>query len=218
MARQFKIPGKPEKTNPNYAEAIAKFWMSIAAILVALNLFFVLTLMQMAPRLTIIAQVLTSPMNSNQFIQAEPFNADISDKNLIEEMMIRYYLTNRYFMVPDEEEMRNRWSGFGVVGQLSTPQVYEAFYSGLGELPEKIRTLELTQNIDIRRVERHNDTWTVEFDIYRLMGGVASKQTRVAVLESANAPHLGWYRTDFSNPYGFFIYSYTDAEKKQGAL
>ena len=81
--KPIKIPGNPDKSNPNYAEAIAKFWMVIASVLIALNLFFVLTLMQMAHKLTIIAQVLTSPMNSYQFIQAEPFSADISDKNLI---------------------------------------------------------------------------------------------------------------------------------------
>lgn len=212
--KTIKIPGKPDKSNPNYAEAIAKFWMIIASVLIGLNLFFVLTLMQMAPKLTIIAQVLTSPMNSSQFIQAEPFSADISDKNLIEEMLIRSYITNRYFIVPDEEEMKFRWSGFGVVGQMSTPNVYEAFYKSLGELPENVRTLEFTQNADIRRVERHNDTWTVEFDVYRLMGGVATKQTKVAVLESARAPQMGWYRTDFSNPYGFFIYSYNEGVKK----
>lgn len=213
VLKTIKIPGKPDKSNPNYAEAIAKFWMVVASVLIGLNLFFVLTLMQMAPKLTIIAQVLTSPMNSSQFIQAEPFRADISDKNLIEEMLIRNYITNRYFFVPDEEEMKFRWSGFGVIGQMSTPQVYEAFYNSLGEMPEKVRSLEYTQNVNIKRVERHNDTWTVEFDVYRLMGGVAAKQTKVAVLESANAPHLGWYRTDFSNPYGFFIYSYNEGEK-----
>lgn len=216
LNKKFKIPGKPRVSDPNYAEALAKFWMIVASLLIALNLFFILTLVQMAPRLKIIAQVLTSPMNSLQFIQAEPFDSDISDKNLIEQMLIRTYLTNRYIFFPDEEDMMYRWGPYGIIANLSAPAVYEAFYKGLGEEKLKnLRQLEYTQYIDITRIQRLNDTWTVEFDIYKLINGSTSKTTRVAVLESAYHPAFKMFRTDYSNPYGFYISSYTDAEKKQ---
>lgn len=212
-----KMPIKPDKSHPNYAEALAKFWMMIAAVLIALNLFFILTLVQMAPQLKIVAQILTSPMNSNQFIQTEPFESEISDKNLIEQMLVRNYLIHRYAIFADEEEMNFQWGPFGNVAQLSTPAVYGAFYNGLGELREKIKQLGFTQNIDITKIERHDDIWTVEFDIYKMAGGVTQKRTKVAVLETAENPARRSYRTDFSNPYGFFILNYTDAEKKQGS-
>lgn len=217
MAISFpsKIPGKPSKSNPNYAEALAKFWMIVASVLIALNLFFILTLVQMAPQLKIIAQVLTSPMNSNQFIQAEPFESDISDKNLIEQMLVRTYVTHRYTIFADEEEMKFQWGPYGIVGQLSIPNIYDTFYATLGEMPQKIRQLDFTQNVDITNVTRHNDIWTVEFDIYRMVEGVVQKRTKVAVLETTESKLERFYRTDFSNPYGFYILNYTDAEKKQ---
>lgn len=219
MALQFpsKIPGKPSKSNPNYAEALAKFWMIIATVLIATNLFFILTLMQMAPELKIISQVLTEPMNSNQFIQAEPFESDISDKNLIEQMMVRRYITNRYTMYPDEEEMNFEWGPFGLISQLSIGRVYNAFYESLGELPQQIRQMGFTQGVDIRQINRHNDIWTVEFDIYRMAEGVIQRRAKVAVLKVGEHPVFRFYRTDFSNPYGFHVITYTDAEKKQGS-
>lgn len=212
-----KIPGKPTKSSPNYAEALAKFWMIVAAVLIAMNLFFILTLVQMAPQLKIIAQVLTEPMNSTQFIQAEPFESDISDKNLIEQMMVRRYITARYTMYPDEEEMKFEWGPFGLISNLSIGRVYNAFYASLGELPQKIRQMGFTQGVDIRRISRHNDIWTVEFDILRMAEGIIQKQTKVAVLKVGEHPVFRFFRTDFSNPYGFHVITYTDAEKKQGS-
>ncbi len=215
------VPKKMKKSNPNYAEFMAKFWMSIAGILIAINLFFILTLMQMAPQLKIIAQVLTTPMNSTQFIQTDPLSDDIrnqnftklTDKNLIEEMFVRYYLTQRYMIVNDEADMLQHWSAGGPVAILSTPDVYYKFYTGLGELPEKIRELPYTQNIDILSISRLNNTWTVEFDIYRLNGTIVTKKTQVARLTTAEAPYLRFFRTTSANLYGFVVVEFEDSAK-----
>ncbi|MGN1063726.1 MAG: VirB8/TrbF family protein [Alphaproteobacteria bacterium] len=213
-----KIPGQPEKSHPNYAEALAKFWMIVAAVSMGITMFFVLTLMQMAPHLKIVAQVLTTPMSSGQLIQAEPFESDISDKSLIEQMLVRNYLINRYMVYPDEMQMGFNWGPYGVVAQFSVPQVYNEFYQSLGELPEKLRDLQYTQNIKITSVSRQNDRWTVDFDIYRLYaGGHVSVRSRTAVLETRNIPSRRFFRTDSSNPYGLTVIWYTDAEKKQAS-
>lgn len=215
------VPQKMRKSNPNYTEFMAKFWMSIAGILIAINLFFILTLMQMAPQLKIIAQILTTPMNSTQLIQTDPLSDDIrnqnftklTDKNLIEEMFVRHYLTERYMIVNDEADMLQHWSGSGPVAILSTPDVYYKYYTGLGELPEKIRELPYTQNIDILSISRLNNTWTVEFDVYRLNGTVLTKTTRVARLTTGEAPYLRFFRTTSANLYGFVVVEYEDSTK-----
>lgn len=209
------VPEKLKKSNPNYAEGWAKLWMGVATVLIGLNVFFVLTLMQMAPRLKIVAQVLTEPMNSLQLIQAEPFESEIADRNLIEEMLIRYYLTERHTMFPDEREMLSKWSGRGEIARLSSPQVYYEFYQGLGEMTNNIQKLNYSQGIDIREISRRNDTWTVEFDIYQKGGGFSRKETRVAVIETTDVPARRVYRIKMSNPYGFTIIKYRDAVKKQ---
>ena len=212
----LKVPTKLKKSNPDYARAVAKFWMCIASVFIAFNIFFVLTLMQMAPRLTVVPQILTKePMKSLELMQAESFAANITDKHLIDEMMIRYYLTERYTRFADEIEMQNKWGVWGTISLLSTPQVYQEFYQSLGDVVENVRQMPYSQSIDIRTIERSGRTWHVEFDVYQLGQSGIHKETRVAVLESAETPFRRSFRMRGSNPYGFIIISYTDAIKKQ---
>lgn len=212
----LKVPPKLKKSNPDYAQAIAKFWMVVASVFIGFNMFFALTLMQMAPRLKVVPQVLSKePMHSLELIQAESFDTNIADKRLIDEMMIRYYLTERYTIFADEREMKNKWSPGGSIAMLSTPQVYREFYQSLGELPENIQVLTYSQSIDIRMVKRTGKIWTVEFDVYKLTQGVLSKETRIAVLESSEVASRRGFRLRNTNPYGFIIINYTDAVKKQ---
>ena len=206
----------PKKSSPDYSEKMAKLWLTIASILIAFNIFFVLTLLQMSPKLKMLANVMTpDSMHSMQLIQAEPFSADISDKNLIEQMLVRFYLTERHTLFNDEREiMIFRWGRFGRIAQLSTPQVYREFYAGLGELPEKFRELNHTQSIDIRSMSLHNNVWTVEFDIHKLGPSFSSVTTHIAVLHIQHIPSRRFFRTTFSNPYGFVVTKYTESVKK----
>lgn len=199
---------------PKTAKSLTTVWMSIASVLIAINLFLILTLLQMAPQLKIIAQILTTPMNSSQFIFAESLSEDLSDKKIIEEMFIRYYLTERYIILQDENEMKFKWSPLGPIAQLSLPTVYSKFYQGLGELPKNLRNVSYTQNIDIKNVSRINNIWTVEFDVYRLTNGIRTKTTRIARLTTSESPNYKYYRIDSSNPYGFVIIEYDDAAKR----
>lgn len=212
----LKVPQKLKKSNPDYAQAVAKFWMIIASIFVGFNMFFVLTLMQMAPRLTVVPQVLSKePMHSLELIQTESFDTNIADKRLIDEMMIRYYLTERYTRFADVQEMQNKWGPRGTVALLSTSRVYQEFYKSLGELPVNVQQLPFSQGIDIRMISRQNDIWTVEFDLYKMAQGITTKETRVAVLKSAETPYRRAFRLRNTNPYGFIIIDYKDTTKKQ---
>ena len=52
---------KNAKVRGTIALFLAKFWMTMAAIGIAINLILVLTLLQMAPKLKVIAQILNNP-------------------------------------------------------------------------------------------------------------------------------------------------------------
>ncbi|MBR6674320.1 MAG: hypothetical protein IKL32_00145, partial [Alphaproteobacteria bacterium] len=78
-----------------------------------------------------------------------------------------------------------------------------------------VRQMPYSQGIDIRIVKRTGKTWTVEFDLYKMAQGFVSKETRIAVLESAETPYRRAFRLRNTNPYGFIIINYTDAVKKQ---
>ena len=117
-----------------FSEKLAKFWMVIASFVIGVNLFLILTLLQMAPKLQVVAQVLTSsPMTSVQLLQTEPFSQSTSDKKLIDETILRFYLDSRYNTFQDKDEMNYRWGSRGPVAFFSSPAVYRAFTTGLSD-------------------------------------------------------------------------------------
>lgn len=190
------------------------FWMIVTGILIAFNLMFVLTLLQMAPKLQVISQILTSPMNSSQLIETEPFSSDVGDKKLIDEMLIRYYLTMRHTFFPDSEEILRRWSTYGPVFVLSTPAIFKEFREVILPMTENINKAGYTQNIDIRSVSRNGNIFTVDFDLYKLAGQSLSRESRVAIVEIMYDPDNIFYMSEYANPYGVTVKGYQENKKK----
>ncbi len=197
------------------AEFLAKFWMIVAAIIIAFNLLIILTLLQMAPRLKVISQILTSPMSSNQLIQAEPLSSDIGDKKLLDEMLIRYYLEMRLSLFADQTEFNRRIGVGGPVWLLSNADVYRQFLAGFGEEVTQLRNLSYTESVDIQRISRLGNTFTVEFDVVRLLGSTISRESKVSIIEVVHDPSRRVFRTNFANPYGLTVVKYNESKKKQ---
>lgn len=190
------------------------FWIFITGCLIAVNTFFALTLLQMAPRLQVTAQILTVPMTSGSLIETEPFASDVGDKELIDEMLIRYYLTMRHTFFPDDVEILRRWSTYGPIFVLSTPEIFKKFREDITPMTENITKAGYTTNVDIRSVSRNGNIFTVDFDLYTLMGGTVSKKSRVAIVETVYDPDNVFYMSEYANPYGLTVKGYKESEKK----
>lgn len=190
------------------------FWIFITGCLIAVNTFFALTLLQMAPRLQVTAQILTAPMTSGALIETEPFASDVGDKELIDEMLVRYYLTMRHTFFPDDVEILRRWSVYGPIFVLSTPAVFKNFREDIAQMTENITKAGYTTNVDIRSVSRNGNIFTVDFDLYTLMGGTVSKKSRVAIVETVYDPDNIFYMSEYANPYGLTVKGYQESEKK----
>ena len=197
------------------SEGLAKFWMVVASVAIAVNLFLILTLMQMAPRLKVMAQILTtSPMQSNQLLQTEPFSYNAGDKKLIDETLIRFYMDSRYTTFQDKEEMQNRWGGRGPVARLSTQDVYKSFAGNLKEKLTEINNRNTTTSIDIISISRIDNIFTIEFDIYTYGRGAVRSQRKVAVVTIGYNPGRQFFNAKYSNPFGMFVKSYKESVKK----
>lgn len=205
------------------AEGLANMWLLVASVVIGLNLFIILTLVQVAPQLSVVAQVLPQDMmNSLQMTEATALESDIGDKKLIEEMLVRFYLTQRHTFFPDELEMTWRWSGNGPVFVLSAPDVYQKYQSDIKSLKEIIKSTTRTTYVDIRSMSRQDNTYTVDFDLYTMEKGLPiQRKSRTAVIRFRNIPgrrllSAGAYRRlGFTNPYGLTVMSYNESEKKQ---
>ena len=196
-------------------EGLAKFWMVIASIIIGINLFLILTLIQMAPKLQVIAQILTtSPMQSNQLLQTEPFSYNAGDKKLIDETLIRYYMDARYTSFQDKDEMQRRWGGAGPVARLSTQDVYRNFAGDLKEKLTAVNNSNTTTNVDIISISRLDNIFTIEFDVYTYGRGNVRSQRKVAVVTVGYNPGRRFFNASYSNPFGMFVKSYQESVKK----
>ncbi len=199
-----------------FSEKLAKFWMVIASFVIGVNLFLILTLLQMAPKLQVVAQVLTSsPMTSVQLLQTEPFSQSTSDKKLIDETILRFYLDSRYNTFQDKDEMNYRWGSRGPVAFFSSPSVYRTFAAGLKDKITAIASNKSSTSIDIISVSRIDNIYTVEFDVYTYIRGQVSKKRRIAVVEVAYNPARRSFNAIHSNPFGMYIQKFTETIKKE---
>lgn len=198
------------------SKGMAQFWMVIASLAIGINLFLILTLLQMAPKLQVVAQILiTSPMHSTQLLQTEPFSQKIGDRTLIDETLLRFYLDARYSTLQDQTEMKYRWGGRGPVAFFSAPDVYRKFTQNLSDRLNALKTSKSTTSIDIISISRLDNIFTVEFDIYTYTRGQISTKRRVAVIEVAYSPARRSFNPMYSNPFGMYVKSFKETKKKE---
>lgn len=219
---------KDQKTRGKFALYWAKFWMTLTAISIAINLFIVLTLVQMAPKLKVIAQILPSPMNTLDHIQIDTLPANRlmdskshsnrANRELLDEMLIRYYIDRRVSYFADKNEMTSRWGARGEIRRLSSPAVYAKFSKNIQEKIKQISTAKETQSVEITNISKLGNTYTIEFDvfIYNPYDPIVKPrvQQRVATITVGHYPNRHIYSRTFANPFGFYIQKYDEAVKK----
>ena len=196
-----------------------RFWMGLSIVLMTICILFVITLSNMAPQIRVIPQLFRpDTMSANQFVEATAINPHVSVKEskLIDEMLIRFYIENRYFYVPDIKELRYRYGGRGPVARLSRPDVYAAFAKSKGNYLENVQNNPDTVTVDILNVRRRDNVFTVDFDIYRFTDGrQAFSGTKRATVKIGHNWGLRSFGADFVNPYGFFVMSYDETSLKK---
>lgn len=205
-----------QKSDYSTAEGIAKFWMIITAVIVGVNLILILTLVQMAPKLKVIAQIATeNPRESKDLLYMEPFSKNAGDKKLIDETLIRYYMEMRHTTFQDKDEMNRRWGARGPIAQLSSTSVYKKFSNGLKDRITAINSSHGTTSVDILSISRMDNIFTIEFDIYHYSRGSIQSKRRVAVVNVKFSPSRRFFRKSYSNPFGMYVDSYEETEKKK---
>ena len=193
-------------------------WLIITSVVMAVNIFLALILVHFAPQIQVVAQ-LFSPniMNFGQLTEATSFDGQVSDKRLIDEMLVRYYVRMRNDFIRDQYELSNRWGPSGPVARLSSLNVYQDFWAQKGEMEELAKKYPGTAATYITSVSRLDNIFTVDFDVYEWVnGGVARVSGRRAVIRVSDIPTRRSFATDMVNPYGLTVLQYTETEKKRG--
>lgn len=221
---QFKFRRKKEiESAPSLPMSIeerihlARFssWVftGIGVFFLILNFFFILTLYQMGSRLTVLSQLITFTQDSNKLIISDDLNEKIASLDLVNEALVRAYITKRYEVLPDKLEMMRRWGGFGEVYYLSAPAVFRRFL-GKKDLEDKVTKAVPSgpRAVDIKEITRAgSQNWVVEFDLINNMG---ETETFIASLRLVNDPRRIVYRSWFNNPVGATVVEYKAYPKK----
>ena len=196
-----------------------RIWIGLSIILMAICIVLVLTLYNMAPHIQVVPQLFRKDtMNANQFVEATAINPYVSNKEskLIDEMLIRFYVENRYFYVPDIAEVRYRYGRRGPVARLSAPGVYATFSKSKGNYLENIQNNLYTESVDIWRINRRDNVFYVDFDVYRFLDGRESlRGTKRATVKIDHNWGRRSFGKDFANPYGFYVVSYDETALKK---
>ena len=185
----------------------------IGSFFLVLNFFFILTLYQMGNRLTVLVQLITFARDSETLVIPDDLNERIASLDLVNEAIVRAYITKRYEVVPDKLEMMRRWSGRGEIYYLSSRPVYQQFLNRK-KLDDKVNTAVSggPVAVDIKKVSRAgSQNWIVEFDMMKSSGEI---ETIIASLRLVNNPGRIVYRPWFNNPVGATVVEYKAYPKK----
>lgn len=197
-----------------------KIWVVFLVALLIITLWFVITLSNTASRITVVPQLFSPDvMKFNHLVETTNMQIPVKEAKLIDEMLIRFYIENRNEYIPNLQEMSYRYGGNGPIARLSSPAVYNAFQAQIGNFAENMqdKTNVATKTIDITRLVRQDNVFTVDFDIYHFDGFRPSYggTRRATVQIRRNVPQYRRFSTDFANPYGVVVVSYRETPLKK---
>lgn len=176
-----------------------------------------ITLSDVAPKVDVIPQLFSKdPMDFGQLVEVKNLNTQIKEKDLIDEMLVRFYIENRINYIPDLDELSYRYEGMGPISRLSAPNVYNEFLAQVGNYVESISEEAATRAADIIQVERTDNNFRVDFDVYLYdRGSISYGGRRRATVRIDHAPGYRGFAADFANPYGLVVVSYRETGVKK---
>lgn len=191
------------------ARLISWIFTGIATFFLIVNFFFILTLLQMAGRLQVLVQLFMFTQSSKELVIPDALNEDVAAIDLLNEAMVRQYVTYRHMLIPDPQEMMRRW---GIGGELYFLSSWPLYIQFVPNLEEKVGSVSGAVDVDITKVSRIGRNWQVEFDM--VTGG--RRLPYIASLRLENYPERAVYTYGFNNPLGATVveYSFYPREKE----
>ena len=193
------------------ADFILSVSMVSCGVVFLLMFFLSLTVLQAQQALKVLAFVVPKDAGANGVVGAIPFDDFEVDENwhdLLEQMIVRYYVEMRYTIIPDAVEMVRRWGIRGPIRLLSSNQLYQTFIAKEAHLDRiKENKVKITQTVDIKEVRKMRaGAYRVSFDVYIKSGSVMRRKGPIIVsLVYRYSNKYRFFSSDFSNPLGMYF-------------
>lgn len=191
--------------------------LCLAVLMVSILILLCLSAVQSSGNLHVIAQIFSSTKDSATLHEFSQLNTlapiEEGDREKMDEMLARYYLSLRYEQVPDVKEMIYRWGRGGPLYLLSLPSVYNAF---AGNLEKKLESLpNVVSSIEIRQMRRQDNVFIINFRIYEIQSDNQMRtKEKNAILEFRYVPQRARYTPIFTNPFGLIFVRFEETDVK----
>jgi len=191
------------------ADFILSVSMVSCGVVFLLMFFLALTVLQAQQALKVLAFVVPKDVGTKGIAGAIPFDDfEVDEKwhDLLEQMMVRYYIEMRYTIIPDPVEMMRRWGPGGTLRLISSPQLYNAFVTKEANLA-RLKENKIMQSVDIREVKKlRAGTYSVSFYLYRKgLDGMRQIGPMVVSLIYRYSNRYRFFSPEFSNPLGMYF-------------
>lgn len=171
----------------------------------------------LSPLVRVEPMLLSFKDKSEQLVKVEPFSRGTKGFDLMTEMLVRDYVLSRQEIVLDEEEMKRRWGGAGVVAHRSDEDEYRRFVAEMASKYEEIRQKRLVRTVIVHRVSRIAEGyWQVEFSTndYDSTSRKIAEALWVASMTTAYVPREINWEDRYMNPLGFIVTAYSVTAKQ----
>ena len=166
--------------------------------------------------------LVTSPTFSDNLAYFEPLHADMPTMDILAEMFVRQYVTIRNNVWPNAREMRIAWDGGGIIYNMSSPNVYDAFWRTevLRYFPdgEMDSSPDVMVDTDIKRIIKEGwNSWQIFFDTRKMATTVSPPVIEhwLATIQFKYYASRAVMRSRLRNPLGFTVTQYHVARQKQ---
>lgn len=166
----------------------------------------------LSPLVRVEPMLLTFKEKSEQLVKVEPFSRGAKGFEIMTEMLVRDYVLSRHEIVLDEDEMKRRWGGGGLVAHRSDADEYRRFVAEMAPKYEEIRQRRLVRTVVVHRVSKIAEGyWQVEFSTNDSDGSgrKMSDSLWVASMTTAYVPREVSWEDRYMNPLGFIVTAYS---------
>ncbi len=161
-----------------------KSWvfMGLASISLFFNLLLVLTMWQMGSRLTVMTQLFNTTRGTDTLVLSDILNFNLGDLDVLEKAFVQRFIEERNFQLPDQAEMERRWGPFGVLANISHPDIWSPVYRYDDERIKDVVEALPTHAENIQFISRVGRNWWVSFDLVTHYPNGITKQKRTVTL------------------------------------
>jgi type IV secretory pathway component VirB8 len=171
----------------------------------------------LSPLVRVEPMLLSFKDKSDQIVKVEPFSRGTKGFELMTEMLVRDYVLSRHEIFLDEEEMKRRWGGGGMIAHRSDSEEYRRFVADMAPKFEEIRQKRLVRKVIVHRVSKIAEGyWQVEFSTndYDSTNRKIDEALWVASMTTAYIPREINWEDRYMNPLGFIVTAYSVTTKQ----